>query len=373
MANIDLFNIENARIHELRDFARKVGVISPTTMKKEDIIKNVLGIARGEIEPFKNPPKHGRPARSHVREEMSEVVAPSIDSIDPYDKKYDTSTEPIFEYKLASSDVHREYGSEECFIKEGYLDVSPQGYGCIRCNGYLPSNKDVFISADMIKESSLRAGDFVKGYVKQPSPDKPFIMFSVIGANGGKFANHDFMDMPYAPYSRSITIGSKSVYAGSRNYMNVSFSDIIRDVSLVKESKVIFLNLKAMPEQIVESSESFEYIPVYFNKTEADIISATNLVVSRCKRLVEMGENIVLFIYNFSELLKAYNVALTTKYDLSFINYQATVKVKDILFSAKNIDDEHSLTIIAIDRDNVTDTVASVIKSEFSDIFNMVE
>ena len=33
--------ISNMRIHELRDFARSVGVNSPTTMKKEQLIEEI--------------------------------------------------------------------------------------------------------------------------------------------------------------------------------------------------------------------------------------------------------------------------------------------------------------------------------------------
>ena len=38
MSEYNLEYIQKLRIHELRDFARQVGIASPTTMKKEDLI-----------------------------------------------------------------------------------------------------------------------------------------------------------------------------------------------------------------------------------------------------------------------------------------------------------------------------------------------
>ena len=124
MANIDLNDINNARIHELRDFARKVGVISPTTMKKENIIASVMAIAEGKLEPFKNPPKHGRPARNHFSNNDAALAGSTMElSNEPYDDSiYD-----VFKHKytLSVSDKPKEYGVEdiEFGVKEGLLDI----------------------------------------------------------------------------------------------------------------------------------------------------------------------------------------------------------------------------------------------------------
>ena len=373
MANIDLYNIDNARIHELRDFARKVGVISPTTMKKEDIIKNILGIANGKIEPFKNPPKHGRPARNHSsRDVNSSSLFVALD--DMSDEKYDIPSESYFNYELHSSDKHFEYGTTmSSGIREGYLDINPKGYGCIRNSGYTPSSEDVFVSIDIIKSKGLKSGDYVKGYVSRDDITKPYIMFEVSSVNNDIEPRFDFDNAPFEMYSRCITFGNKNIYAGSRCYFKNNFNEVVNCVKTLESGSVKLLNLKALPEQVVQNTKSLEYVPVYFNKSENDVISTTTLLVNRCKRLVEMGQDVTLVIYNFSEILKAYNVALTGKYDISYFNYQAITKVKDILFSAKNIDTNHSLTIIAIDRDNVNENILSVINNEFSDIFSSVK
>ena len=40
------------RIHELRDYARGVGVRKPTTYDKSTLIEKIYQVERGEVEPF---------------------------------------------------------------------------------------------------------------------------------------------------------------------------------------------------------------------------------------------------------------------------------------------------------------------------------
>ena len=44
MSGYNLEYIQKLRIHELRDFARQIGISSPTTMKKEELIDKIQDI-----------------------------------------------------------------------------------------------------------------------------------------------------------------------------------------------------------------------------------------------------------------------------------------------------------------------------------------
>ena len=44
MSEYNLEYIQKLRIHELKDFARQVGIASPTTMKKEDLISKIKAV-----------------------------------------------------------------------------------------------------------------------------------------------------------------------------------------------------------------------------------------------------------------------------------------------------------------------------------------
>ncbi len=53
-----MLNVNNMRIYELRDFARKVGVKSPTSKTKGQLIKEIGLIKSGQMQPYKT--KKGR-------------------------------------------------------------------------------------------------------------------------------------------------------------------------------------------------------------------------------------------------------------------------------------------------------------------------
>ena len=54
------------------------------------------------------------------------------------------------------------YSGEMVEVK-GMLDLRDEGYGFLRCGGYLPSPKDVYISISQARRFALRKGDYVEG------------------------------------------------------------------------------------------------------------------------------------------------------------------------------------------------------------------
>ena len=64
---LDEFSMRQMSIYELRNVARQVGVLSPTTLKKEELISKVNAILSGEIKPEIPKSRQGRPPKNlHV-------------------------------------------------------------------------------------------------------------------------------------------------------------------------------------------------------------------------------------------------------------------------------------------------------------------
>src|SRR3989344_2633499 len=55
----------------------------------------------------------------------------------------------------------------------GYLDVMPEGHGFLRPK-YIPSDKDVYISASQIRRFNLRPGDYVEGGARLPKENERY-------------------------------------------------------------------------------------------------------------------------------------------------------------------------------------------------------
>ncbi len=58
-------------IYSLRDLGRSMGVKAPTSLKKADLIENILNIQKGKIKPYKT--KRGRPARPKKELSLEEI------------------------------------------------------------------------------------------------------------------------------------------------------------------------------------------------------------------------------------------------------------------------------------------------------------
>ena len=56
----------------------------------------------------------------------------------------------------------------------GLLDLRDEGYGFLRCDGYLASSKDVYISISQAKRFALRKGDSVEGFCRPAGTTEKF-------------------------------------------------------------------------------------------------------------------------------------------------------------------------------------------------------
>ncbi|MET0831750.1 MAG: hypothetical protein ABWY62_05155, partial [Acidimicrobiia bacterium] len=62
----------------------------------------------------------------------------------------------------------------ELEVREGILDILPEGYGFLRCSGYLPGDKDVYVSANLVRKSRLRKGDICSGPIRPARAQEKF-------------------------------------------------------------------------------------------------------------------------------------------------------------------------------------------------------
>ena len=137
--DIQYYNEEELRqlnIFELRDAARAAGVASATTKRKEDLIREYLAIASGEVVP--QAPRRGRPLGSKNRNKSAKVEEPVFVSVEPKGKRrpettfFDDHGNPITDPQVNTE------GLDE---KMGVLDIHPDGYGFLRAENCEYGNK----------------------------------------------------------------------------------------------------------------------------------------------------------------------------------------------------------------------------------------
>lgn len=62
----------------------------------------------------------------------------------------------------------------ELEVRTGILDILPEGYGFLRCGGYLPSDQDVYVPANQIRKNKLRKGDICEGPIRPARAQEKF-------------------------------------------------------------------------------------------------------------------------------------------------------------------------------------------------------
>ena len=52
---------------------------------------------------------------------------------------------------------------------EGVLEIAEDGFGFLRFDNYITSNKDIYVSTTQIRRFGLRTGDMIHGITRKPN------------------------------------------------------------------------------------------------------------------------------------------------------------------------------------------------------------
>lgn len=404
MNEFSIEQIEKLRIHELRDYARTVGVSSPTTLKKDELLTRISEVfASKNITPETTKKEDEldffellTSDKSHIFNKLLDRASkgekksskPTIvnDNTIPRDKikvkkvspstPYDIPTSPMFSWGIAQGEANY---SSDIDVVGGYLDIHPDGYGIVRVDSYIPNAEDVYIAETLIKKKKLKKGSYVSGKVKAIVIGKPKIMYDIEYYDMDVFkAKYDYEDLVYLPVGEELYLEKNkfSVRKGERLYCRGL--DIIDCVNIATElaeensccTKV--LNFRARPEENYESNDKVEIVNCPFNKTEIESLNSIELIVERVKREVELGKPQVLFLYGFSDIVRAFNVAIEGFYDFSKVNAKAINRIKNILYTAKNTTNNLYVSIVCVDKFGVPADLENIMNLEFLSLFNSV-
>lgn len=403
MSGYNLEYIQKLRIHELRDFARQIGISSPTTMKKEELIdkiQDIMGNKKLSSISEKSNNNESLDFFSLLTSPNSDIIndliikSSKVEGHEPVTNEngdlsntlvmkktpssaYSYSSNDFIGFSFNVSQNQMSYGGDISEV-QGYLDIHPNGFGIVRSSGYLPDNRDAYLTLALVKKYNLKKGDFIRGNVKYILEDKPRIMFDVLEVEDGErkedlpiFDTYEYRKPEENFYLEKFHM---DIARGERLYLNhLSINDAVRlGYDLVDENgaNVKLINLKALPEECFASDQKLQIINCPFNKTENEVVQAVELAVERAKREFEMGKTNVIMIYNFSELIRTYNVEAEGFYSYEKFNAKAINKLTNIMYSAKFYDLKRSVTVICIDKVDIADDMKTLFNAEFKPLFN---
>ncbi len=288
-------------------------------------------------------------------------------------------------------------------VVEGVLEIMQDGYGFLRAHNYEGGEKDGYLSAQRIKKFGLRKGDFVRAQAEKNLDNKPGKVFNILSVNGKdascafKRKNFDYLTPIYPDSRYRLEIdGTKNDFAirsidlvapigKGQRAMIVSppkagkttlLKNVAKSISAnYPNAHLIVLLIDERPEEVTDMQRSINGEVVYstFDEMPEHHTKAAELVLERAKRLVEMGEDVVILMDSLTRLARAYNLTISpTGRTLSGgIDPGALHSPKRFFGAARNIENGGSLTIIATALVDTGSRMDDVIYEEFKGTGNM--
>ena len=364
-------DLENMTMPKLKELAKQFDIKNISKLKKDELIE----VLNAKYEENNN-------SSSEVTEESKELN----------EKHYDENGEPIVDYKLTND------GDE---IVEGILDILPDGYGFLRGENFLSSDKDVYISMVQIRRFKLDTGDVIKGISRYREGEKfPSLIFvgEVNGEHPEKAMKRKRFDelTPIYPnerlkletipteYSARIIDLMCPIGKGQRGMIEAPpkvgkttlLKKIANSISLNNpEVELIVLLIDERPEEVTDMKRSIkgQVIHSTFDELPEHHVKVAEMVLERAKRLVEHGKDVVILLDSITRLTRAYNLVIpSSRRTLSGgIDPAALHKPKKFFGAARNIEFGGSLTILATALIETGSRMDDVIFEEFKGTGNM--
>ena len=263
----------------------------------------------------------------------------------------------------------------------GILDVQ-ENHAFVRTSGYLPGPNDVYVTLGNVRRWGLRPGDAVAGAVRQPREgerqrQKYNALVRVDSVNGMSIedaqARREFSKLtPIYPDQQLRMETSAKAYTprvidlvapigkGQRGLI-VSPPKAGKTMVIQQIAKAIELNnpevhlmvvlVDERPEEVTDmrSIVKGEVIASTFDRPASDHAIVAELAIERAKRLVELGQDVVVLLDSITRLSRAYNLAAPASGRIlsGGVDASALYPPKKFFGGARNLREGGSLTIIA--------------------------
>ncbi len=287
---------------------------------------------------------------------------------------------------------------------QGLLDLREEGYGFLRTSGYLPSNKDVYVSLSQARKFSLRKGDYLEGASRPAASNEKYPALLRVDSINGKNSEDakmrpKFEDLtplfpdeklklevpgdaanmtarivdllsPIGKGQRGLIVsppkaGKTSVMKQIAHSIEVNNPDVHLMVLLVDER----------PEEVTDMRRSVngEVIASTFDRPSDEHTMVAELAIERAKRLVENKKDVVIILDGITRLARAYNLAQPTtgRVMSGGVDSGALYPPKKFFGAARNIEEGGSLTILATALVETGSKMDEVIFEEFKGTGNM--
>ncbi len=362
---------ESLPLATLKELAKARKMKGVSTLKKSDLIDAMIALDEREEQE-----EAATEAREEVKEELRE-------------KKAETDIEQLDSGHKA----------------DGILEVMQDGFGFIRSDNYLPGENDVYVSPAQIRRFGLKTGDILTGNTRVRTQGEKFSALLYVSTINGlrpaeAMKRKNFEDLtPVFPNKRI-----RLEQAGSSTAMRImdlmspigkgqrgmivsppkaGKTTLLKEVALsVQKSEphmhLLILLIDERPEEVTDIKEAIsgpnvEVIHSTFDELPEHHKRVSEMVISRAKRLVEHGKDVMILLDSITRLSRAYNLIVppSGRTLSGGLDPAALYSPKRFFGAARNMREGGSLTILATALVDTGSKMDDVVYEEFKGTGNM--
>jgi transcription termination factor Rho len=291
----------------------------------------------------------------------------------------------------------------ELEVREGYLDILPEGYGFLRVTGYLPGDRDVYVSAGQVRKFGLRKADLVAGPIRPARAQEKFpalIRIDTVNGMSSEDASRRprFEQLtPLFPDERlRLEVDGKNgvltriidliapIGKGQRGLIvsppKAGKTTVLKEIAQSittnnPECHLMVVLVDERPEEVTDMQRSVKGEVIYstFDRPAEEHTQVSDLAIERAKRLVETGTDVVILLDSITRLARAHNLATPASGRIlsGGVDSTALYPPKRFFGAARNIEEGGSLTILATALVETGSKMDEVIFEEFKGTGNM--
>lgn len=362
---------ESLPLATLKELAKARKMRGVSTLKKSDLIDAMLALDEQEEQR-----EAATEAKEEVREELKE-------------KKAETDIEQL----------------DSGHTADGILEVMQDGFGFIRSDNYLPGENDVYVSPAQIRRFGLKTGDILTGNTRVKTQGEKFSALLYVSTINGlrpaeAMKRKNFEDLtPVFPNKRIRLEQAASSTAmrimdlmspigkGQRGMIvsppKAGKTTLLKEVALsVQKSEphmhLLILLIDERPEEVTDIKEAIsgpnvEVIHSTFDELPEHHKRVSEMVISRAKRLVEHGKDVMILLDSITRLSRAYNLIVppSGRTLSGGLDPAALYSPKRFFGAARNMREGGSLTILATALVDTGSKMDDVVYEEFKGTGNM--
>ena len=287
---------------------------------------------------------------------------------------------------------------------DGILEVMADGYGFLRFDNYMASDRDVYVSPVQIRRFNLKTGDRVLADVRPKDDEnkfRPLLFVHKVNGDGPEVAMHrrpfdsltpiypdermrlEIMDGTNDYATRLIDLiapigkGQRGIIVSPPKAGKTTLLKRIANAitSNFPESELIVLLVDERPEEVTDMKRSIHGDVVYstFDEQPEHHAKVAELVLERAMRLAEHKRDVVILLDSLTRLTRAYNLIIppSGRTLTGGIDPAALYKPKRFFGAARNIEEGGSITILATALVETGSRMDDVIFEEFKGTGNM--